>query len=1089
MGRRPATIRDANAAKACADSVVPRRMAGRSIPVFAVLLLLVCAPILRAQATLGTTTGDASALAINSNNSPGLAYNAVLNSDSSVSLLQDGVILSGQGCPAFSSLSSGISSGAVYVDFANSNIYLTMIAGGAVFAAYESIDQQGNCTQGPLLTLTTNSLSNLEMNVDPVQGSVYILNSFGAFPDTLYILPIAPWSASPLPTPAQFDLDYSAQYGPIVIDPSNHLVYVNDLGDSAYGAAGTYSTSGFFVYDPNPTPTLQHVTSYMSSSGTTPFNVGTLLTNGAGKLVLINENPHASTANLSVPITVIDTTQAGFSFSNPAAALSTISAFSPYTAIGGADIDPANNVVYIYGFNSNSPTTPGMLLEYKLAPGAATPETVLSGSAAMPSLYSSLAPWNQLNFNPESTELVLSVGSQYGSGALGLTSQLCAGAPVSLTQLFGSSLAPTPLGYAVVNSVSGYTFAIQPGPGNPPGPSIVNFVAPLSGGCSTSPPIVISPTTLPYGFAGESYFEDFTATGGSGAGYTWSVTSGTALSAVGLSLTSAGVISGYPNASETAAPLTVKVVDSQGNSATQNYTLTIYPTFSITPTTLPAGSVGTPYSQTFTASGGAGGPFTFSVASGTALSAVGLTLSSTGTISGTPNATETAAAFVLRVADSLGDFSQLNYTLTVNSAVGQPAQVTDNETITVSDAETFPDVVDSEPITVTDMVTVTVSAPLTITGPNALPAGLVGTQYQATTVTANGGTQPYTWSATGTPPGLTIGPTTGIISGIPTTAGAFAVTVTVTDPAGLTSSANFSIAVTASAPIVNLIPASLTFSAQASGMAPAAQTVTLSNTGNAPLSITGTGISISGGNTTAFSQTNSCGTSAAAGGNCVISVTFNSSLLAAGTYMATLNVVDNASGSPQQVPLSGIVLSSPSVSCNIPTINLSGDSGTAQVTCIATGSTGPVALECNLQASLATYVTCSFNPSSLNFSSTITLPYTASTTLTIQAVQKSASLGRKSWPWAVSSGGVAFGAVLWLPAWAFVMRRKKGSPRRGISTRGNLFLLILFCGLSMFTSCGGKSGPATPPAGTYQASVVLTGPGLNETITFTIQEP
>jgi hypothetical protein len=79
--------------------------------------------------------------------------------------------------------------------------------------------------------------------------------------------------------------------------------------------------------------------------------------------------------------------------------------------------------------------------------------------------------------------------------------------------------------------------------------------------------------------------------------------------------------------------------------------------------------------------------------------------------------------------------------------------------------------------------------------------------------------------------------------------------------------------------------------------------------------------------------------------------------------------------------------------------------------------------------------------------------------------------------------------VLWLPAWAFVMRRKKGSPKRGISKRGILFLLILSCGLPLITSCVGKSGPATPPSGTYQASVVLTGPGLNETITFMIQEP
>ena len=145
---------------------------------------------------------------------------------------------------------------------------------------------------------------------------------------------------------------------------------------------------------------------------------------------------------------------------------------------------------------------------------------------------------------------------------------------------------------------------------------------------------------------------------------------------------------------------------------------------------------------------------------------------------------------------------------------------------------------------------------------------------------------------------------------------------------------------------------------------------------------------------------------------------------------------------------------------------------------------GPIALVCNLPASLSKYITCSFSPNSLNFTSTSTPPYTASTTLTIQPVQKSASLERKPRPWAAPSGGVAFGAVLWLPAWLFVSRRKKARSKRGI-----LFLLILLCGLPMITSCVGKSGSSTPPAGTYQASVVLTGPGLNETITFTIQEP
>ncbi len=390
---------------------------------------------------------------------------------------------------------------------------------------------------------------------------------------------------------------------------------------------------------------------------------------------------------------------------------------------------------------------------------------------------------------------------------------------------------------------------------------------------------------------------------------------------------------------------------------------------------------------------------------------------------------------------------------------------------------------DNEPITVTDMVSVTTS--LIITGPSTLPSGTVGLPYPATTFTASGGSgMGYTWSITSGGPALSAAglslSTAGVLSGTPTAAGTYPITVQVTDSASNTYSSNFSLAVAPAAPIVSLSPTSLTFGAQASGTASAAQTVTLSNTGSAALSITGTGINITGANATDFSQTNPCGASVAAGGNCVISVTFTPSL-SAGSETATLNVNDTAGGSPQQVQLSGIALPPPSVSCTIPTVSLSGDSGTAQITCTATDFSGMIALECNLPASLSKYISCSFSPSSLNFASSST----ATTTLTIEAVKDTnASVERNSRPWAVSSGGVALGAVLWLPTFAFVMRRKKGRSKRGV-----LFLLILLCGLPLITSCAGKSGPPTPPAGTYQASVTLTGPGLNETIMFTIQEP
>ncbi|HEY3259572.1 MAG TPA: S8 family serine peptidase, partial [Pseudonocardiaceae bacterium] len=81
----------------------------------------------------------------------------------------------------------------------------------------------------------------------------------------------------------------------------------------------------------------------------------------------------------------------------------------------------------------------------------------------------------------------------------------------------------------------------------------------------------------------------------------------------------------------------------------------------------------------------------------------------------------------------------------------------------------------------------------------ANPGNRTGTVGQATTLqmSATGGTPPYTWSATGPPPGLSINSSTGLISGTPTTAGAYTVTVTARDAANLTGSTTFTWTITA----------------------------------------------------------------------------------------------------------------------------------------------------------------------------------------------------------------------------------------------------------------------------------------------------
>jgi hypothetical protein len=100
---------------------------------------------------------------------------------------------------------------------------------------------------------------------------------------------------------------------------------------------------------------------------------------------------------------------------------------------------------------------------------------------------------------------------------------------------------------------------------------------------------------------------------------------------------------------------------------------------------------------------------------------------------------------------------------------------------------------------------------------------------------------------------------------------------------------------------VNLSNTSLVFGNQPVGTPSAPQNVTLSNTGTATLKIGNIGIT--GANSSDFTETNTCGTSVAAGANCTMTVTFTPT--ATGGRSASLSITDNAPGSPQAVSLSG----------------------------------------------------------------------------------------------------------------------------------------------------------------------------------------
>jgi hypothetical protein len=101
---------------------------------------------------------------------------------------------------------------------------------------------------------------------------------------------------------------------------------------------------------------------------------------------------------------------------------------------------------------------------------------------------------------------------------------------------------------------------------------------------------------------------------------------------------------------------------------------------------------------------------------------------------------------------------------------------------------------------------------------------------------------------------------------------------------------------------VTLSAATLALDTTTIGLTAPPQPILVTNTSGATLSITG--ITISGD----YKQSNTCGSSLAAGASCVVNVSFTPS--APGTRSGTLKISDNATGSPQTVKLTGMATGS-----------------------------------------------------------------------------------------------------------------------------------------------------------------------------------
>ena len=165
------------------------------------------------------------------------------------------------------------------------------------------------------------------------------------------------------------------------------------------------------------------------------------------------------------------------------------------------------------------------------------------------------------------------------------------------------------------------------------------------------------------------------------------------------------------------------------------------PDLIVTTTSLPDGSGGVSYSATVAATGGVK-PYSWSVIAGSL--PTGLTLNpQTGAISGSPSSIETSS-FTVRVADAQNPADTATKSLSIK-------------------------------------ITINVPAPLNITT-TSLPNAKRNKAYSRT-LQATGGVSPYAWSlASGSlPPGLTLNASTGVISGTPTTLGAWSFTARAQD--------------------------------------------------------------------------------------------------------------------------------------------------------------------------------------------------------------------------------------------------------------------------------------------------------------------
>jgi hypothetical protein len=196
-------------------------------------------------------------------------------------------------------------------------------------------------------------------------------------------------------------------------------------------------------------------------------------------------------------------------------------------------------------------------------------------------------------------------------------------------------------------------------------------------------PLDATTASLANGTVGTTYFVSLNAKGGTPP-YTWSQSSGGAMPG-GITFSAAGNFTGTPTTAGTFGPYVFKVTDASTNTAsTGNLSITITGTaLSVSTTSLPAGTVGAAYTATLAATGGAV-PYTWTETSGGALPP-GLTLATSGSISGTPTTTGVYGPYVFTATDAGNTTAASgNISITINATAAAVCTPLGNESALTS---------------------------------------------------------------------------------------------------------------------------------------------------------------------------------------------------------------------------------------------------------------------------------------------------------------------------------------------------------------------------------------------------------------------